>query len=268
MDEREITEANRRAWNEVTPRHQKSRTVNLAEMFREPGYSTLDETVTAKLKAIGLTGKAVAQPCCNNGRELLSLLNLGAREGVGFDISDTAIAEARALTRNAGLPASFVRTDVLEIDPNYRQRFDLVFISIGALTWLPDLDRFFAGVAGMLKPGGDLLVYEMHPFLYMFGTDDDEGFDADRPLQVMFSYFRTEPWSDTSGLDYVGHTKYEASPSYSFTQKFSDILNPIIRHGLSLRELQEFDHDTSVVFGHLERFRLLPLSYLLHARKP
>nr|HPI32382.1 hypothetical protein [candidate division Zixibacteria bacterium] len=93
-DTKRITEANRRAWNEATPLHQRHRTVDLRAKFAEPGYSCLDPIETAKLLQIGLAGQRVAQLCCNNGREILSLVNLGAAEGVGFDISDAAIAEA------------------------------------------------------------------------------------------------------------------------------------------------------------------------------
>ena len=97
MDYKQYTEANREAWNEVTPKHQKARKENLMEKFKENDYNALDPIETAKLLELGVKGKRIAQLCCNNGKDLLSLLNLGAISGVGFDISDEAIKEANRL---------------------------------------------------------------------------------------------------------------------------------------------------------------------------
>ena len=267
-DLNKITEANRRAWNQATCVHQQHRKVDLREQFAKPGYSTLDSLVTAKLREIGVAGKSVVQLGCNNGRELLSVLNLGAADGVGFDISDEAIAEAQGLAAIAGTAARFVRSDVYEIGAEWTGRFDLAFITIGALSWLPDLERFFGIVARLLRPGGELLIYEMHPFTYIFAAPDEPEYDANHVLQAAYSYFRTEPWTSTTGIDYVGGTKYDSSPCYSYTQKLSDIINPIAVNDLVLREFHEYPHDISELWAHLEPHRVVPLCYILRAIKP
>jgi len=268
MDEtRKITEANRAAWNEVTPIHQKNRKIDLKAKFAEPGYSYLDPTETAKLQEIGLEGKKVAQLSCNNGREIISVVNLGAAEGVGFDISDEVIREAEELASIAKANCRFVRTDVYDIGEEWHGYFDLVYVTIGALAWLPDLDRYFAVVASILKPGGSLLIYEQHPFGYMMAVPDEPEWDEQNPVKVCFSYFRTEPWVDNTGIDYVGKSQYEAKPSYCYTQKLSDILNPMVRHGMELLEFNEYSHDVSTMFPHLEPLGLMPLCYLLIGRK-
>lgn len=266
-DIKRITESNRRAWNEATPHHQQHRTINLREKFAEPGYSYLDPIETAKLKEIGLAGKRVAQLCCNNGREILSIVNLGAVEGVGFDISDAAVAEAEELAKVAGTCCRFVRTDIYDIGPEWDSRFDIVYITIGALSWMPDLDRFFAVAARLLAPGGSLVIYEQHPFMYLYPNTTDPEYDPDNELTAMFSYFRTDPWVEDEGIDYVGKTTYESSTSYSYTQKISDILNPIASHGLVLREFTEYPHDVSSIWSHLEKYHMIPLSYFLVAQK-
>lgn len=268
MNLKDITEDNRKAWNDATARHQAARTIDYKAEFAWPGYSTLDETLTAKLNEIGLTGKSVAQLCCNNGRELLSMLNLGASSGAGFDISDSAIAEANEYAKIAGSNAEFVRTDIYDIGREHHDRYDLALFTIGGLCWLPDLQRVFEIVAAMLRPNGDLLIYDQHPFVYMMATDDDPEWDPNEPSRPAISYFRTEPWVSTDGIDYVGKTKYKSSPGRSFTQKLSDTINAITDQGLIIRELHEYPHDIGGLFPHLEGSRLLPLSYLLWARKP
>ncbi|HKA55002.1 MAG TPA: class I SAM-dependent methyltransferase, partial [Candidatus Binatia bacterium] len=143
MERSRYTAANRLAWNEAAPIHRRQRFARLLADFRRPGYGCLDAVETAKLREIGLAGKAVAQLCCNNGQELLSIKNLGAGRCVGFDISDDFIAQARELAAAGGIACEFVRTDVYDIPPDYHGAFDLVYITIGALCWMPDLAPFF-----------------------------------------------------------------------------------------------------------------------------
>lgn len=268
MNLKDLTEANRAAWNEVTPIHQNHRRINLKEAFQEPGFSVLDETITAALQRLPIAGKRVAQLCCNNGEETLSLLNLGAEAATGFDISDAAIAEAWSLAKASGLAAQFVRTDVYDIDDSYNAQFDVVLLTIGAMSWLPDLERFFGVVHRLLRPGGHLVIYESHPFTYMLGVDGDPGYDAANPAKIVFSYFRQEPWVDTNGIDYLGHTTYEAKPCYSFTQTLSMILNAILGNGIQVRSFEEFPHDISNLFEAAAGSGLMPLCYLLVGQKP
>ncbi len=267
MKNKDITEANRKAWNQALEHHRKSRGIDLHENFKKRGFSTLDEIITAKLKEIGLNGKRVAQLCCNNGRELLSAINLGAESGVGFDISDAFIEEGKELQKISGLNCEFVRTDILEIGHEYDGQFDIVLITIGALSWIPDLDAFFKVTARLLKKGGDLLIYETHPFAYMLATATDKEFVPSDPLKIINTYFRTEPWVDESGLDYYGKSQYESTLSYSFTQKLSDIINPIVRSGIAIKELLEYPHDISNLFAEAEKPALAPLCYILWGKK-
>lgn len=267
MDLKKYTEANRQSWNEVAPIHQKARKIDLKEEFKRPGYSTLDNVITSKLKEIGMEGKKVAQLCCNNGREVLSLVNIGAESAVGFDISDEAIAEAKELTGISGLGCKFVRTDVYDIDEKYFNKFDLIYISIGALYWLPDLDRFFKIVGNMLIDEGMLVIYESHPFTNMLAQENEEEFDKDNPTKAAFTYFRDEPWVCDDGIDYIGKSTYKGITNYGWAYKISDIINSVIKSGFVICEFLEYAHDTSCEFEHLEKVGKIPLSYILIGRK-
>jgi len=267
MNYKKITEANREAWNEVTPIHQKNRKENLKELFKQKGFSTLDKIITDKLMNIGLDGKSAGQLCCNNGRETLSLLNLGVKTAVGFDISDEAIKEARELAEIAGLKCGFVCSDVYDIAPDHFGKYDLIFITIGALSWLPDLHRFFGIVSKMLKPRGELVIYEQHPFLYVFATEGDDEYDPEIPNKIAFSYFRKEPWADDCGIDYIGKTTYDAKTNYSYTQTVSDIINAIVKNGISLDEFIEYPHDITEIYDKLENGDNLPRCYIISGHK-
>ncbi len=264
MQTEDYTGANRTAWNKGAAIHAHSQMDKLLHAFGQPGHSCLDEVVTDLLLNLGLSGKAVAQLCCNNGRELLSIRNLGAGDCVGFDISDEFIAQARQLAAAGNIPCDFVRSDVYAIPASYDRRFDLVFISVGALGWLPDLQEFFGVVDRLLRPGGALLIYEMHPILDMFEEEDR----TDPPL-LRHSYFRTEPYIDLDGLDYYTGTTYDSSPSYWFHHSFADVLQAILDRGLILRHIREYGHDISAVFAHFADMAVKPpLCYTLLAVKP
>lgn len=254
----DYTEANRQAWNEAAPVHAKVKLEDLLKRFREPGYSCLDPIETAILEEIGIAGKAVAHICCNNGRELLSVKNMGADRCVGFDISEEFIAQARALAAAGDIDCSFVVSDVYAIPADYDGQFDLVTVTIGAIGWMPDVAAFIAVAARLLRPEGRLFLYEMHPILDMLDPDDK------KPLTLRHSYFRTTPYVDTGGVDYWSRQPYESKPLYWFHHKMSDIIGGCLAAGLVLDSFAEHDHDISAVYTYLEKEAVrLPLCYTL-----
>ena len=259
----EYTEANRAAWNEAAPVHADRTWAGLLEAFARPGHVSLHkEAEVETLLEVGVAGRAVAQVCCNNGRELISISNLGAGRCVGFDISDAFVEQARELNRAAGLDCEFVRCDAYAIPHEFDAAFDLVYVSIGALGWMPDLGGFLGACARLLRPGGVLFVYEMHPFLDMLEAGSDD------PLKLHHSYFRTEPYVESGGLDYYGHESYASRTMYWFHHKVSDVIAGCLGSGLALERFVEFPHDISNNFAHLEALPVkVPASYLLLARK-
>jgi len=110
----------------------------------------------------------------------------------------------------------FVRTHIYDIDPIYFNRFDLVYTTVGALCWFDDLERFFAIAAQILRANGHLFVYETHPVLDLFALPGEEDYDREQELKIAYSYFRSDPFINTNGLDYVGNTQYAAKTAYTF----------------------------------------------------
>jgi hypothetical protein len=141
---REITSANREAWEEAAPIHAKHNQESLVKIFSEPGHSCLNEIEMVRLEALDFRGKSVAQVCCNNGREIISVKNMGAGRCVGFDGAKSFLEQARELASAAGQDVEFVCCDIYDIDESYYAAFDIVTITIGVVSWMPDVDRFFA----------------------------------------------------------------------------------------------------------------------------
>jgi len=143
----------------------------------------------------------------------------------------------------------------------------LILITIGALAWMPDLERFFKQVAKMIKPGGHLVIYESHPFTYMFADEGEEDFDPDNPEKIIYDYFRTEPWIGTDGIDYYSGNRYDSKVNYCYSYNISTLLNSVIKSGLRIAEFNEYKHNISSEYKLLEKNKNMPFSYILVAEK-
>ena len=224
----------------------------------------MDDIEAGILEGLDVSGKDVAQLCCNNGRELLSVKNMGARRCVGFDGAPGFIAQARELAASGNINAEFVCTDVYGIPPSFNDSFDLVTITIGVLCWMPDLGKFFGVVNRLLKPGGVVFIYEQHPILDMIAPGK-----AGEPLEWELSYFTEEPYTEKEGLDYFGNTRYQAKPATSFSHTMSAILMAATRNGLGLSHFEEYPHHISNTWWNVEQAGVgLPMSYTLVMDKP
>jgi len=262
-DRKAFTAANLEAWEQVAPIHARHNQAALLETFAAPGASVLDELETAVLTRIGIAGKACAQLCCNNGQELLSLNAMGAARLVGFDGAPGFVEQARALAAAGGISADFHAGDIYEIDPVHDDAFDLVTVTIGVLSWMPDLPGFFAVAARLLRPGGTFFLYEQHPVLEMLKPGK-----AGDPVEWELSYFDSAPFVDHDGLDYYGGERYEAKPATSCLHKISDVIMAGLGAGFRIEAFAEHPHHISNTWYNVEAAELgVPMCYTLVLRK-
>ena len=267
MSIKNYAEKNREAWNEAASVHGKSRKIDYKEKFKDRNFSVLDGTLSSLLKKIPLKGGVVAQLCCNDGRELLSIINTMGAAGVGFDISDEFIAEAKKIAELAKLNCRFIRTDINHLTNEYNNYFDLVLFTAGALTWFSDLGKLFDTVKRLMKPGGYLVIYEIHPFTNLIAWKDEPDYESLNPYKVAYKYFRDTPWVNNNGADYIGKTTYKSKTFISFAHKLSDIITAICSNEIVIKEFIEYPHDVSAHLADLAKDHILPLSYTIIGRK-
>jgi SAM-dependent methyltransferase len=212
-------EENRRAWNAATVAHNSHKADQAA--FLRGGGSTL---FPEELALLGdLAGLSLLHLQCNAGQDTLGLAARGARV-TGVDISDEAIAFARQLAADTGIPATFERADLydwLAAAGAAGRRFDVVFCSYGFLCWLSDLDRWARGVAAILKPGGRFVAVEFHPFAMVFDPDWSRTSDYS-------SGGRARSWPSGVG-DYVALSGEALTPS-GWVAGVTDFTNPYSGH--------------------------------------
>lgn len=243
---KDIHETNRLAWNAATQAH-NSHKGDQARFLREGGSTLFPEEV----ELLGdLAGASLVHLQCNAGQDTLSLAKLGATV-TGVDISDEAIAFATQLSTDSGIPATFVRSDIFDWFAEAAARgeqYDRVFSSYGTIMWLSDIIAWGRGIASVLKPGGEFVLVEFHPFGLMF----NEKFERDWP------YFSPEPIIESAGVgDYVAYSKeglvpwgYEEGvtdftnphPSGEFAWGLGDVVTALIDAGLRLEVLREYEY--------------------------
>jgi len=236
-DHEDYTQANRCMWNETADVHQKNYVEDLLKRIKDPDYTTFDDVEKRVFSQIDLTGKDVAQLSCNNARELIAVKKAGAKRCLGLDISDAFIIQGRQLANVAAVEIELVCSDIYAVGDEYNHQFDLVYITVGALGWLPDLASYFALIARMLKPGGQLFMYEMHPAMVMFEPETGTTLTAD--------YFNREAYLLESHNDYMDPTTQIKSSSYWFQHTLADILGQCIKLGLNITHFEEYRHDIS-----------------------
>jgi len=263
MKTQEFTSTNREAWEEAAPLHRSQNQADSIKDFSKPGYSCLDDIESARLKALDIVGKDVAQICCNNGRELLSVKNMGAARCVGFDGAQGFVNQAKELANAGNIDCEFVCTDIYDMDAQYHNSFDVVYITIGVLSWMPDLNAFMAIVAKMIRPGGALFIYEQHPILNMI-----EGGESDAPVVWELSYFDQEPYVDTTGLDYYEGGTYDSKTMYSFAHTMAETIMAGVNNGMIVEHFEELPGHISNYWWNVEKQGpRLPMSFTLVMRK-
>lgn len=256
-------DANKQAWEEAFDYHEKAKAKEWLDKFSFKDYTSFSEFDRKIYDRLDLRGKTIVQAPCNNGREVISFLNLGAEYGVGFDISEKNIAFANKLKKVSNSNANFYSGDVYDINKDYFNKFNLGIISIGSLNWMPDLKRYLQVYKNLLEVNGELFIFEMHPITVAFPYSFKEN------QEVIFedSYFNRSPYKSNQSLDYYGQTDYESKDKYEFQHTMSDIIQSAVELGFQIIEFEEHPHDIGGGHEYLEEKKVLPLSYHLWLKK-
>ena len=229
---------NRESWDERAPAHAASADYAVAQFIEDPSH--LSEVVRFDLPRLGdVDGLRGVHLQCHIGTDTVSLARLGAQM-TGLDFSGAALVEARRLSDAAGPHVDFVESDVYSaLDVLEAGTFDLVFTGIGALCWLPDIRRWAAVVAALLRPGGRLFIREGHPMLWALSEPREDGL-----LVVDHPYFeREEPSVWTEGGTYVEtDVVFEKNTTHEWNHGLGEIVTALLDEGLELTMLVE--HDT------------------------
>ena len=265
---------NKANWDERAPLHAASAGYETQALVDDPAH--LSEVVRFDLPLLGdISGAKGVHLQCHIGTDTLSLARLGAHM-TGLDFSPASIAQARLLAQRAGTRLAFVEADVYEAaEVLPRESFDLVYTSIGALNWLPSIDRWANAVASLLKPGGRLFIREGHPVLFSLNEDRQDALVIEHPY---FEQETPQVWEDDSS--YVEtDARLTATITHEWNHGMGEIVSALLSHGMQITGLVEHDSipwealPGQMSCGEDGEWRLdrdrwrMPLSYTLQASK-
>jgi 2-polyprenyl-3-methyl-5-hydroxy-6-metoxy-1,4-benzoquinol methylase len=244
---KDLHEENRRSWNAATTAH-NSHKGDQASFFRHGGNKLYSE----EKELLGdISGLSVVHLLCNAGQDTLSIANMGAVV-TGVDMSDTAIAYARTLSVDSGVPATFSRMDVFEwfdAAAQLHQQFDIVFCSYGVVWWLSDVQAWARGIATVLKPGGRFITVDYHPVMMLFNEQGMRVFsyfcqEKVAPMEEGVPDYVAARGKGLSDTEYVEGISAFRNPykAYRFAWGIGEIVTALLSAGLQVRHLQEYPH--------------------------
>lgn len=255
---------NRDSWNKRAELHIGSEFYDVKGFLN--GKSSLNPI---ELNLLGdISAKSILHLQCHFGQDTISLSRMGA-EVTGVDLSDKAIELAKELAQKDNSSAKFICCDIYDLPNHLNQTFDIVFTSYGTIGWLPDLDKWAKLISKFLKPNGEFILVEFHPFIWMFNDDLSE---------ITYNYFKDEPIIEVKDASYTDGKLTEKLEDVSWNHSLSEVMNVLISNGLRINSLDEFDYSPYNIFADSVeeepgKFRVkkfgnkLPLVYSISATK-
>ncbi|MFD8599937.1 class I SAM-dependent methyltransferase [Kitasatospora sp. NPDC059646] len=246
-------EVNRANWDERVPIH-------LGGAFYDvPAFVAGGEVLRDfELVEVGdVTGKRLLHLQCHLGLDTLSWARRGA-EVTGLDFSEPAVAEAAQLAERIGADtARFVVSDVYgAADALGGETFDIVYTGMGALNWFPDLTRWAATVASLVRPGGFAYLAEFHPVAEIVAEDGST---------LVEDYFDRAPAVlDTPGSYADRDAGMSSTRTVQWRHGVGDVVSALAAAGLRL----EFLHEHARGHFFLPPGPRVPLVYSLRASRP
>jgi SAM-dependent methyltransferase len=266
-------EANRIQWDDRAAIHLESSFYDVEGWLRsKPGPRAHERAALGHVEDLTLVHLQ-----CHFGLDTLAFARAGAVV-TGLDFSPTAVAAACELAERADLAerARFVCANVEEAPEALgHDTFDIVYVSLGALCWLPSVNRWADAVTALLGDGGRLYVHDGHPLSWAL---------ADEDLTLTYTYFEEEqPFVVDDTETYTDQQRPLAhARNYQWNHSLGEIVTALVSRGLRVTELTEHDwtvwprwpwlvqvgsgHDTRWAFP--EGGLRLPLSFTLLAERP
>lgn len=269
---------NRLNWDDRSMVHADSAMYDLAGLAADPTRITdvVEDDLVILLPHLPdrtLSGLDAIHLQCHIGTDTLSLHRLGARV-TGIDFSPKSLDHARQLADAAGASIRYEEVEVTRTAELITETFDLVYTSIGAITWLPDLASWASTISTLLRPGGTFYIRDGHPMLYTL-EEADSG-----DLVVTNRYFETgapEQWEESETYTDGDHSLIKNTQFYEWPHSISEIMDSLSGAGL---QIIHFGEHKSVPWQALPSMtedngrytlpdpELVPLAFSIVARKP
>jgi SAM-dependent methyltransferase len=235
-------EANRANWDDRVGIHVASRFYDVEGWLRdEPGPTPFERRALGNVEGLSLVHLQ-----CHFGMDTLRWARVGATV-TGVDFSTAAITEATHLAERAHLDdrSRFVRASVYDAPEALAgEQFDVVYVSLGSLCWLPSIERWARSVARLLRPGGRLYLHDVHP---LSNSLDDGG------ERFSFGYFEAvEPLVFDSTETYTDGDGIASTTTYEWNHSLAELFGALRSNGVVVDAFDELDWTVWPQFPWLE----------------
>jgi len=210
---------NKKAWDKRTHIHCESKFYDVKNFLE--GKSSLNNIELVEVGSV--TGKSLLHLQCHFGLDTLSWARAGAQV-TGVDLSSDAIVKANELANKINIKANFICNDIYKFGERNKEKYDIVFISYGALCWLPDLKKWAEVIAKSLKVDGQVNLVEFHPF---------------NDLLTGYSYFGSESPDVEEEITYTENCGEETQKVITWAHSISEVLNALIDVGICIESFNE-----------------------------
>lgn len=128
------------------------------------------QAVALATDGAGVRGLRVAHIQSHIGIDSVLLARQGAHV-TAFDFSPVALHRLREIADLCSVGIRTVVADSQELGlPAFEEwhgQFDVAYATVGVISWIADLEAWMRGAAALLKPGGRMVLLELHPLLCM-----------------------------------------------------------------------------------------------------
>jgi SAM-dependent methyltransferase len=271
-DARTARRLNRAHWDSLAAVHGQDRYYD-EDALAAGADSLSDQEAAGVRETVGaVAGLDVVHLQCHIGFDTISLARRGARV-VGVDFSPASLEKARALARRCEVDVEFVEGDTTALPMELHGRFDLAYATMGVTCWIDDMAAWMRSAAAVLRPGGHLLLVDLHPLFLMLESADP--LRADMPYADDGGHAFDEDGSYADPDAHVGATQ-----TVQYAHSLGEVVTAAIGAGLRVERLEEHldaardPRGTVLAREDDGRYRLrldgqpLPLLYTLIARRP
>lgn len=237
----ECIQANRKAWNKKVPYDIKSNYYDV-ENFKK-GVTSLHEIDLQLLGDVENTKILHLQSYL--GLDTMSLSRLGA-DATGVDFSEEAVKYAQKTCKELGLNTRFFCSDIYDLDSLDLKNHDKVYMSYGAICWLPDLNNWAKKISKVLKEDGEVCLIDFHPLAISMNLFKQN--------YIKYSYFndKNKPIRIEREGTYADISAPIETVEYNWNHSIQEIMGAFLENGFSIKQFREYPKLPESGFPNLE----------------
>lgn len=225
----EYFKANKAAWN------QKVRFDIASDYYDIDGFKTGKNSLyPLDIQLLGnVVGKRILHLQSYIGLDSISLSRMGA-DVVAIDFCQNAIDFAHNLSSDLNVNTRFICSNIYNIDKLDLGEFDIIYMSYGAICWLPDIHKLINRVHRFLNPLGKFILIDFHPLAISF--------DLLREESIKFSYFnqKDNPIEIHRKGTYADVNAPVETTEFNWNHSLDEIIGSFSGNGFEIKGFKEY----------------------------